>query len=62
MCLSRCRDAEYDTVITGLNDYLVFMGEPARVVCHNLDFIVLGFPAIFFLLIHVADSSSKCNR
>ncbi|OGS95327.1 MAG: cytochrome C [Gallionellales bacterium RBG_16_56_9] len=44
--------AEYDAAIADLTSYLVFMGEPAKLVRYDLGFIVLGFLSIFFVLIY----------
>lgn len=41
--------AEYDAAIADLTNYLVFMGEPAKLVRNKIGFIVLGF--LFMLLI-----------
>lgn len=44
--------AEFDAAIGDLTNYLVFMGEPAKLVRYKLGYIVLGFLAIFFMLIY----------
>ncbi|MEI7842301.1 MAG: cytochrome c1 [Gallionellaceae bacterium] len=41
---------EYDTAITDLTNYLVFMGEPAVLVRHQIGWIVLGFLSILLIL------------
>ncbi|MDP1636201.1 MAG: cytochrome c1 [Gallionellaceae bacterium] len=41
--------AEYDAAIADLTNYLVFMGEPAKLVRNKIGFFVLGF--LFILLI-----------
>ncbi|MDP2805792.1 MAG: cytochrome c1 [Gallionellaceae bacterium] len=42
--------AEYNTAMTDLTNYLVFMGEPAVLVRHQLGWIVLGFLALLLVL------------
>jgi ubiquinol-cytochrome c reductase cytochrome c1 subunit len=44
--------AEYDSAVADLTNYLVFMGEPAKLVRHNLGFIVIGFLLVFFVLVY----------
>lgn len=44
--------AEYDNAIADLTNYLVFMGEPAKLVRHQIGWIVLGFLFVLFLLIY----------
>ncbi|HUW25090.1 MAG TPA: cytochrome c1 [Gallionella sp.] len=44
--------AEYDVAIADLTNYLVFMGEPAKLVRHKLGFIVLGFLFLLLLLVY----------
>lgn len=44
--------AEFDTTMGDLTNYLVFMGEPAKLVRYRLGYIVLGFLAIFFVLVY----------
>ncbi|WP_435627850.1 cytochrome c1 [Candidatus Ferrigenium straubiae] len=46
------KPAEYDVAIADLTSYLVFMGEPVKLVRYNLGFIVLGFLFILFALIY----------
>ena len=46
------KPAEYDAAIADLVSYLVFMGEPAKLVRYNLGYIVLGFLFILFVLIY----------
>lgn len=45
------KPAEYDSAVADLVNYLVFMGEPAKLVRYNLGLIVLGFLSVFFVLI-----------
>lgn len=42
--------AEYDSAAADLTNYLVFMGEPAVLVRHQIGWIVLGFLSILLLL------------
>ncbi len=42
--------AEYNTAMTDLTNYLVFMGEPSILVRHQLGWIVLGFLALLLVL------------
>ncbi len=44
------KPAEYDAAIGDLVNYLVFMGEPAKLVRHQIGWIVLAFLAILFVL------------
>ncbi|MDP2759747.1 MAG: cytochrome c1 [Sideroxyarcus sp.] len=44
--------AEYDRAIADLTNYMVFMGEPAKLVRHQIGWIVLGFLFILFLLLY----------
>lgn len=44
--------AEFDTAITDLTDFMVFMGEPAKLVRHKLGVIVLIFLSILFVLVY----------
>lgn len=44
--------AEYDSAVADLTNYLVFMGEPAKLVRYNLGFIVIGFLLVFFVLVY----------
>ncbi|HEU0219172.1 MAG TPA: cytochrome c1 [Gallionella sp.] len=46
------KPAEYDAAIADLTNYLVFMGEPAKLVRYNLGLIVLGFLFLLFLLMY----------
>lgn len=46
------RPAEFDATIADLTNYLIFMGEPAKLVRYNLGLIVLGFLSILFLLVY----------
>ncbi|GAB4121047.1 MAG: cytochrome c1 [Sideroxydans sp.] len=43
---------EYDAAIADLTNYLVFMGEPAKLVRHQIGWVVLGFLFVLFLLIY----------
>lgn len=43
--------AEYDATVGDLVNYLVFMGEPAKLVRYKLGMIVLGFLAVLFVLV-----------
>ncbi|MDO8261871.1 MAG: cytochrome c1 [Gallionella sp.] len=44
--------AEFDATIGDLTNYLVFMGEPAKLVRYKIGYIVLGFLAILFVLVY----------
>ncbi|MFA5370920.1 MAG: cytochrome c1 [Sideroxydans sp.] len=44
--------AEYDGAMVDLTNYLVFMGEPAKLVRHKIGWIVLGFLLVLFLLLY----------
>lgn len=44
--------AEFDTAMADLTGYMVFMGEPAKLVRHNLGVIVLIFLSILFVLVY----------
>lgn len=44
--------AEYDAAVADLVNYLVFMGEPAKLVRYDLGLIVLGFLAVLFVLVY----------
>jgi len=44
--------AEYDGAIADLTNYMVFMGEPAKLVRSQLGWIVLGFLSLLFVLIY----------
>ena len=44
--------AEYDSAVSDLTNYMVFMGEPAKLVRHQIGWIVLGFLFILFLLLY----------
>ena len=44
--------AEFDATVGDLTNYLVFMGEPARLVRYKIGYIVLGFLAILFVLVY----------
>lgn len=44
--------AEFDATIGDLTNYLVFMGEPAKLVRYRIGYIVLGFLAILFVLVY----------
>ena len=46
------KPAEFDVAIADLTSYLVFMGEPAKLVRYNLGYIVLGFLSILFVLMY----------
>lgn len=43
--------AEYDSAVADLTNYLVFMGEPAKLVRHQIGWIVIGFLFVLFLLL-----------
>lgn len=43
---------EFEGAIADLTNFLVFMGEPAKLVRYNLGYIVLGFLAILFILVY----------
>ncbi len=43
---------EYNAAVGDLVNYLVFMGEPAKMVRHQIGWIVLGFLFILFLLVY----------
>ena len=44
--------AEYDGAIADLTNYMVYMGEPAKLVRYKIGWIVLGFLFILFLLLY----------
>ena len=44
--------AEFDTAIADLTGFMVFMGEPAKLVRHKLGVIVLIFLSILFVLVY----------
>lgn len=44
--------AAYDAAVADLTNYLVFMGEPAKMVRYQLGWIVLGFLSLMFLLVY----------
>lgn len=44
--------AEYDAVVADLVNYLVYMGEPAKLVRYKLGFIVVGFLLVLFVLVY----------
>lgn len=46
------KPAEYDSAVADLTNYLVFMGEPAKLVRYDLGLIVLGFLSILFVLVY----------
>lgn len=46
------KPAEYDAAIADLTGFLVFMGEPAKLVRYNLGLIVLGFLSVLFILVY----------
>lgn len=46
------KPAEYDSAVADLTNYLVFMGEPAKLVRFDLGLIVLGFLALLFVLVY----------
>jgi len=46
------KPAEFDSAMADLTGFLVFMGEPAKLVRYNLGYIVLGFLSILFVLIY----------
>lgn len=46
------KPAEFDAAVADLTSYLVYMGEPAKLVRYNLGYIVLGFLSILFVLIY----------
>lgn len=43
---------EFNTAMADLTGFMVFMGEPAKLVRYNLGYIVLGFLSILFVLIY----------
>jgi ubiquinol-cytochrome c reductase cytochrome c1 subunit len=45
------KPAEYDAAVADLVNYLVFMGEPAKLVRYDLGIIVLGFLFVLFVLV-----------
>ncbi|BBI98808.1 cytochrome c1 [Ferrigenium kumadai] len=45
------KPAEYDAAVADLVNYLVFMGEPAKLVRYDLGLIVLGFLFVLFVLV-----------
>jgi ubiquinol-cytochrome c reductase cytochrome c1 subunit len=46
------KPAEYDATVADLTNYLVFMGEPAKLVRYDLGVIVLVFLSILFVLVY----------
>ncbi|MDO8313567.1 MAG: cytochrome c1 [Sideroxyarcus sp.] len=46
------KPAEYDSAVADLTNYLVFMGEPAKLVRHQIGWIVLAFLSILFVLVY----------
>ena len=44
------KPAEFDATIADLTNYLVYMGDPSRLVRSRIGFIVLGFLFILFIL------------
>ena len=44
--------AEYDSAVADLTNFLVFMGEPAKLVRYNLGLIVIGFLLVLFVLVY----------
>lgn len=46
------KPAEYDSAVADLTNYLVFMGEPAKLVRYDLGLIVLGFLSLLFVLVY----------
>lgn len=46
------KPAEFDTAMADLTNFLVFMGEPAKLVRYNLGYLVLGFLSILFVLVY----------
>ncbi|TXT24985.1 MAG: ubiquinol-cytochrome c reductase cytochrome c1 subunit [Gallionellaceae bacterium] len=45
------KPAEYDAAVADLTNYLVFMGEPAKMVRYQLGMVVLGFLLVLFVLL-----------
>lgn len=45
--------AQFDATIADLVNYLNFMGEPAKLVRHQLGYIVLGFLFVLFILAYL---------
>lgn len=46
------KPAEFDVAVADLTNYLVFMGEPAKLVRYDLGLIVLGFLFVLFVLVY----------
>lgn len=44
--------AEFDATMGDLTNFLVYMGEPAKLVRYRLGYIVLGFLALLFVLVY----------
>ena len=44
--------AEFDSATADLTNYMVFMGEPAKLVRHQIGWIVLAFLSILLLLVY----------
>ncbi|MFZ2302686.1 MAG: cytochrome c1 [Gallionella sp.] len=44
--------AEYDAAIADLTNYLVYMGDPSKMVRYELGYIVLGFLFVLFVLVY----------
>jgi len=47
------RSDEYDSAVTDLTNYLVFMGDPGEVMRHKIGWIVLAFLSILLALVYV---------
>jgi len=46
------KPAEYDSAVADLTNYMVFMGEPAELVRHQLGWIILAFLSILLVLVY----------
>jgi len=46
------KPAEYDSAVADLTNYMVFMGEPAKLVRHQLGWIILAFLSILLVLVY----------
>jgi ubiquinol-cytochrome c reductase cytochrome c1 subunit len=44
--------ADYDAAIADLTNYLVYMGDPSKMVRYELGFIVLGFLSVLLVLVY----------
>ena len=45
--------AEYDAAVRDLTNFLVYLGEPAKLVRYHLGLYVLAFLVIFFVFVYL---------